>query len=63
MNDGLSEGQRNKGIGMLLAKVIVNVWLHGHKFMTHNVNNGTVCDRAAMQALRYDRENGTVLLC
>ena len=27
MNDGPSEGQRNKGIGMLLAKVVVNVWL------------------------------------
>ena len=28
MTDVPSEGQRNKGIGMLLAKVIVNVWLH-----------------------------------
>ena len=27
MTDGPSEGQRNKGIGMLLAKVVVNVWL------------------------------------
>ena len=27
MNDGPFEGQRNKGIGMLLAKVVVNVWL------------------------------------
>ena len=27
MNVGPSEGQRNKGIGMLLAKVVVNVWL------------------------------------
>ena len=27
MNDGPSEGQRNKGIGMLLAKVVINVWL------------------------------------
>ena len=27
MNDGPSEGQRNKGIEMLLAKVNVNVWL------------------------------------
>ena len=27
MNDGPSEGQRNKGIGMLLAKVVVNVWM------------------------------------
>ena len=28
MTDGPSEGQRNKGIGMLLAKVVVKVWLH-----------------------------------
>ena len=27
MTDGPSEGQRNKVIGMLLAKVVVNVWL------------------------------------
>ena len=27
MNDGTSEGQKNKGIGMVLAKVVVNVWL------------------------------------
>ena len=27
MNDGTSEGQRNLGIGMLLAKVLVNIWL------------------------------------
>ena len=27
MNDGPSEGQGNKGIGMLLAKVVVNIWL------------------------------------
>ena len=27
MTDGPSEGQRNKRIGMLLAKVVVNVWL------------------------------------
>ena len=27
MTAGPSEGQRNKGIGMLLAKVVVNVWL------------------------------------
>ena len=27
MTDGPSEGQRNKEIGMLLAKVVVNVWL------------------------------------
>ena len=27
MTEGPSEGQRNKGIGMLLAKVVVNVWL------------------------------------
>ena len=27
MNDGPCEGQRNKRIGMLLAKVVVNVWL------------------------------------
>ena len=27
MTDGPSEGQRNKGIGMLLAKVVVIVWL------------------------------------
>ena len=27
MTDGPSEGQRNKGIGMLLAKVVVNVWV------------------------------------
>ena len=27
MTDGPSEGQRNKGIGMLMAKVVANVWL------------------------------------
>ena len=27
MNDWPSEGQRNKGIGMLLPKVVINVWL------------------------------------
>ena len=27
ITDGPSEGQRNKGIGMLLAKFVVNVWL------------------------------------
>ena len=27
MTDGPSEGQRNKGIGLVLAKVVVNVWL------------------------------------
>ena len=31
--------------------------------MTHYVNTGTVRDRAAKQASRYDRENGAVLLC
>ena len=33
-----------------------------HKLMTY-VHTGTVRDRAARQASRYDRENGVVLLC
>ena len=63
MNDGSSEGQRNKRIGMLLAKVVVNVWLREHKLMTHYVYIGIVRDRAARQASRYDRENEAGLLC
>ena len=31
--------------------------------MTHYVHTGTVRDRAARQASRYDRENEAVLLC
>ena len=34
-----------------------------HKLMTHYVPTGTVRDRAARQASRYDRENEAVLLC
>ena len=33
-----------------------------HKLMTHYVLIGTVCDRVARQASRYDRENEAVLL-
>ena len=33
-----------------------------HKLMTHYVHTGTVRDRAAKQASRYDRENEAVLL-
>ena len=61
MNDGPSDGQRNKGIGMLLAKVAVNVWLC--ELMTKYFYTGTVRDRAARQASRYDRENEAFLLC
>ena len=31
--------------------------------MTHYIHTGTVRDRVARQASRYDRENETVLLC
>ena len=31
-----------------------------HKLMTHNVHTGTVRDRVARQASRYDRENEAV---
>ena len=34
-----------------------------HKLMTHYVHTGTVRDRVARQASRYDRENEAVLLC
>ena len=34
-----------------------------HKLMTHYVHTGTVRDRAARQASRFDRENEAVLLC
>ena len=34
-----------------------------HKLMTHYVHTGTVRDRAARHASRYDRENEAVLLC
>ena len=34
-----------------------------HKLMTHYVHTGTVSDRVARQASRYDRENEAVLLC
>ena len=34
-----------------------------HKMMTHYVHTGTVRDRVARQASRYDRENEAVLLC
>ena len=61
MTDGPSEGQRNKVIEKLLAKVVDNVWRH--KLMTHYVHTGTVRDRVARQASRYDRENEAVLLC
>ena len=34
-----------------------------HKLMTHYIHTGTVRDRVARQASRYDRENEAVLLC
>ena len=34
-----------------------------HKLMIHYVHTGTVRDRVASQASRYDRENEAVLLC
>ena len=34
-----------------------------HKLMTRYVHTGTVRDRVARQASRYDRENKAVLLC
>ena len=34
-----------------------------HKLMTHYVHTGTVRDRVARQASRYDRENEADLLC
>ena len=34
-----------------------------HKLMTHYVHTGTVRDRMARRALRYDRENEAVLWC
>ena len=62
MNDGPSEGQRNKGIVMLLAKVVVTFGCARHKLITYYAHTGTVRDRAARQASRYDRENEAVLL-
>ena len=63
MTDGPSEGQRNKVIEKLLAKVVDNVWQARHKLMTHYIHTGTVRDRVARQASRYDLENEVVLLC
>ena len=63
MTDGSSEGQRNKGMGMLLEKSSLTFGCARHKLMTQYVHTVTVRDRVARQALRYDRENEAVLLC
>ena len=63
MNDGPSEGQRNKESECSLQKSSLTFGCARHKLMTHYVHTGTVRDRAARQASRYDHEKGAVLLC
>ena len=52
---------RNRGIGW--QKSSLTFGCARHKLMTHYVHTGTVRDRAARQASRYDREKEAVLLC
>ena len=58
MIDGPSEGQRNKGCSW--QKSSLTFGCARHKLMTHYVHTGTVRDRAARRASRYDRENEAV---
>ena len=63
MNDGPSEGQWNKRIGLLLAKVVVNVWLR-EAWVDDTLCSYWHSSRPSAQAgFHYDRENEAVLLC
>ena len=57
------EDRETKESGCSWQKSSLTFGSAGHKLMTHHVHTGTVRDRAARQASRYDHKNEAVLLC